>query len=120
MVADFIPNKILNDLFNPIRRPLIRLNHLSNEEKNEIIKNDYRFGKIICNCEKVSEGEIVDAINRNCGATTVKGVKKRVRPGFGKCQGGFCESIVINILARELGCNMQDIPPLPPPITTKS
>ena len=60
------------------------------------------YANIICRCEKISEGEIIDAIRRNCGATTIKGVKKRVRPGFGKCQGGFCEASVLKILAREL------------------
>ena len=66
------------------------------------IKENPKFGRIICRCEKVSEAEVVDAIHRSCGATTIKGVKKRVRPGFGKCQGGFCEPIILSILAREL------------------
>nr|MCR4952283.1 (2Fe-2S)-binding protein [Solobacterium sp.] len=60
-------------------------------------------GRIVCRCEQVSEGEIIDCIRRPCGATTVKGVKKRVRPGMGRCQGGFCEPLVLAILARELG-----------------
>ena len=67
------------------------------------------FGNIVCRCEKISEGEIVDAIHRSCGARTIKGVKKRVRPGFGKCQGGFCESIVLKILARELNLDPLEI-----------
>ena len=68
------------------------------------------FGRIVCRCEDVSEGEIVDAIRRPCGATTVDGVKKRVRPGFGKCQGGFCQPQVVRILARELGRKPEEIP----------
>ena len=75
---------------------------MSNEERNELIKNDKRFGHIVCRCEGVSEGEVVDCIRRNAGARTVKGVKKRCRPGFGKCQGGFCEPLIVEILAREL------------------
>lgn len=109
MVADMIPDKQINPDFNPKRRPVIRLKNMSAEERNALIKKDPRFGKIVCRCEKITEGEIVDAIHRNCGATTVKGVKKRCRPGFGKCQGGFCETFVMNILAKELGKDMLNI-----------
>ena len=98
-----------NPNFNPIRRPYIRLKYKSDEEKNELIKQNPLLGKIICRCEEVSEGEIIDAIHRNCGARTVKGLKKRLRTGFGKCQGGFCQSLILKILARELKCDMKDI-----------
>ena len=109
MVADLILDKTVNPNFNPKRKPLIRLNKMSVEEKNELIKKNPSFGRIICNCEKVSEGEIVDVIHRNCGATTVKGVKKRIRPGFGLCQGGFCEVNVVKILSRELKIGFMDV-----------
>lgn len=109
MVSDFISDKIPNPNFNPRIRPQIRMNELSDLERNEIIKRDPRFGRIICRCEVISEGEILDAINRNCGARTVEGVKRRCRPGMGKCQGGFCQSLVLEILARELGCEPKDI-----------
>ena len=109
MVEDMIKEKVLKETYNPIRRPLPRLNKKTLEERTLLCRENPLFGKIVCRCEKISEGEIVDAIRRNCGATTVKGVKKRVRPGFGKCQGGFCEASVIKILARELGCSMQEI-----------
>ena len=62
-----------------------------------------RYAVIVCKCEKVSEAEIVDAIHRNAGARSVKGVKKRVGAGFGRCQAGFCQPVVVSILARELG-----------------
>lgn len=88
--------------YNPKRRPLIRMTSLSYEEKQALIKQNPMFGNIVCRCEQVSEGEVRDAIRRNCGATSVKGVKKRVRPGFGKCQGSFCQPRVIQILADEL------------------
>lgn len=91
-----------NPNFNPIRRPVVRFKYLSAEDKNKVIKENPLFGHIVCRCEKISEAEIIDCINRNCGATTVKGVKKRCRPGFGKCQGAMCEPQVIAILAREL------------------
>ena len=91
-----------NEEFNPIRRKAYRLKEMSIEDKNKLISENPQFGHIVCRCEKISEGEIVDCIHRNCGATTVKGVKKRCRPGFGKCQGAMCEASVIKILAREL------------------
>lgn len=100
---------IENEKFNPKRRPLYRINKLSIEKRQELIKKDPRFGKIVCRCEKVSLGEVVDCIHRSCGALTIKGVKKRVRPGFGKCQGGFCEPLIMKILAQELGKNQLDI-----------
>ncbi|WP_074351496.1 NAD(P)/FAD-dependent oxidoreductase [Proteiniborus sp. DW1] len=95
--------------FNPRRRRVIRFNKLSDEEKAELIKKDPRFGRIICRCESVTEGEIVDIINRNVGATTVDGVKRRARPGTGRCQGGFCGPRVVEILARELSKDMDEI-----------
>lgn len=95
--------------FNPKRRPMYRMHLMNTEEKNKLIKKDPRFGNIICRCEQVSEGEIIDSIKRNCGATSLKGVKKRVRPGAGKCQGGFCEPLVMKILAREFDQDMKEI-----------
>ena len=109
MVSEMIENKELKENYNPRRRPVIRMKNLSIDEKNEVIKKDNRYGRIVCRCEKISEGEIVDCIKRNCGATTIKGVKKRVRAGFGKCQGGFCEGEVLKILVRELGMNPEEI-----------
>lgn len=95
--------------FNPRRRRVVRFNKLSDEEKSELINKDPRFGRIICRCESVTEGEIVDIINRNVGATTVDGVKRRARPGTGRCQGGFCGPRVLEILARELNKEMDEI-----------
>ena len=92
----------VNPDFNPIRKKVVRLNKMTLEERNELIKKDPKFGHIVCRCEGVSEGEVIDCIRRNAGARTIKGVKKRCRPGFGKCQGGFCEPLIVEILAREL------------------
>ena len=91
-----------NNDFNPFRRKVVRLKQMSVEERNELIRNDPSFGHIVCRCEGVSEGEVIDCIRRNAGARTIKGVKKRCRPGFGKCQGGFCEPLIMEILSREL------------------
>lgn len=95
--------------FNPRRREVIRFDELSDEEKAEVIKKDWRYGRIICRCENITEGEIVDIIHRKVGATTVDGIKRRARPGMGRCQGGFCGPRVMEILARELGKDISEI-----------
>ncbi len=95
--------------FSPLRKPVVRTFELSNDELNELFKEDKRYSKMICRCEKVTEGEIVDSINRNCGARSIVGVKNRSRAGSGRCQGGFCQSEVINILARELNIDKQQV-----------
>ena len=82
---------------------------LSQEEKAKLIKENPAYGRIICRCENITEGEIIDSIRRPVGATTVDGVKKRCRPGMGRCQGGFCGPRVQEILARELKKDLKDI-----------
>lgn len=97
-----------NKNFNGKREEIVFM-ELSPEEKAEIIKKDPRYGKIICRCESITEGEIVDAIKRCFGNITLDGVKRRCRPGMGRCQGGFCGPKVQEIIARELGIKMEDI-----------
>lgn len=87
-----------------------RMQDKSLTEKQELIKHNKAFGHIICRCEEISEQEVVDCIHRPCGARSIKGVKKRVRPGMGKCQGGFCEIEVARILARELNIPLEEVP----------
>ncbi len=72
-----------------------------------MIERDPRWGRVVCRCETVTEGEIVEAIRR--GARTLDGVKYRVRPGMGRCQGGFCGPRVMEILSRELGVDQEQI-----------
>ena len=91
------------------RRPFLDLNRMSEEEVNQRIEEDPDFGKMICRCEKVSEGQIRDVIRRKCGARTIKGVKMRCRPGMGRCQGGFCEPEVLRILSEELHLPVEEI-----------
>lgn len=95
--------------FSGRRKRAVRFMGLSDDEKNRLIRKDPRYGRIVCRCEQITEGEIVDAIRRKAGATTVDGVKKRVRPGMGRCQGGFCEPLVLKILARELGKDITEV-----------
>ena len=73
------------------------------EELADLIKNRPEYGRIVCRCENVSEGEIIDAIRRKPGAVSLDGIKRRVRAGMGRCQAGFCTPVTIGILARELG-----------------
>ena len=91
------------------RKPFIDMRHMSFEEKAKLIEKDPDFGKVICRCEKITIGQIKDVIRRKCGATTVKGVKMRCRPGMGRCQGGFCEPEVVKILSEELNKEVTDI-----------
>lgn len=87
--------------FNPVRKGIERYSEASPERKAQLIEQDPRYGRIICRCETVTEAEIIQAIHRPVGATTVDGVKRRLRAGMGRCQGGFCGPKVIKLLARE-------------------
>lgn len=82
---------------------------MSDSEREQLIKENCLYGKIVCRCENVTEGEIVDSINRPLGATDMDGVKRRTRAGMGRCQAGFCTPRVMEILARELGKDMTEI-----------
>ena len=74
-----------------------------------MIKKDPRYGKIVCRCEQITEGEIVDAIHRNPGARDIDGVKRRTRSGMGRCQGGFCSPSVVELLATECGVPFESV-----------
>lgn len=97
------------DCFNPCRKSISFYKELSTEEKNKIISQNSKYGKIICRCETVSEGEILDAIHTNPKATTVDAVKRRTRSGMGRCQGGFCTPYILDILSRELSKPVENI-----------
>lgn len=83
-------------------RSVVRFMELDDREKEEFLKKNPLYGRVICRCESVTEGEIVDSITRPLGARTLDGVKRRVRAGMGRCQGGFCSPRVMEILSREL------------------
>ena len=95
--------------FCSTRKGILDPSKLSIEERNVLIKENPAYGQIICRCESVSEGEILDAIHRPVGAKSLDGVKRRVRAGMGRCQGGFCAPRVMEILARELGIPQTDV-----------
>ena len=90
-------------------RKKIRFNELSDEEKNELIKKDPRYGRIICRCMTVTEGEIVDAIHGVIPAVSIDGVKRRCTAGMGRCQGDFCGGKVAEILVRERGISPLEV-----------
>ena len=95
--------------FLPTRRPMHYFKDCSEEEKNAIIEKNPEYAHIVCRCEMISEGEILEAIRTNPKATDVDGVKRRTRSGMGRCQGGFCSPYVVEILAREMGVKYTDI-----------
>ena len=98
-----------NTDFVAARKGIPHMAEASDEEKHQLIKENPAYANVICRCEMVTEGEIVDAIHRPVGATTVDGVKRRVRAGMGRCQAGFCLPKTIEILARELGTSESEI-----------
>jgi len=93
--------------FNPKRKAIPKFSELSDEERNELIKKDPLYGHVICRCETVTEGEIVEAIRR--GAISEQGIKFRTRAGMGRCKRGFCGPRVIEILARELNIPITEV-----------
>lgn len=96
-----------NPKFDPNRQAIPHFASLGDDEREQLIRQNPLFGKIVCRCEVVTEGEIVESIHR--GARDLDGIKRRVRQGMGRCQGGFCTARAMEILSRELGCDMQDV-----------
>ena len=95
--------------FNPNRRSAHWFKELSHEEKNTLIKERPEYAHVICRCETVTEGEIMDAIRMNPKPRDVDGVKRRTRSGMGRCQGGFCAPYVVELLAKEMGCGYDEV-----------
>ena len=95
--------------FITTRKGILHPDTLSLEERNQLIKAKPAYGNIICRCEMISEGEILDAIHRPLGARSLDGVKRRTRAGMGRCQAGFCSPRTMEILERELKLSMFDI-----------
>ncbi len=98
-----------NKNFNPTRRPMHYFREASIEEKNAIIAKDNSFGKIVCRCETVTEGEILEAIRTNPRPLDLDGVKRRTRSQMGRCQGGFCSPRIVELLSRELGIAYEEV-----------
>ena len=107
-VAEYLKAEKKPD-FEPRRKGIPNMALASYEERQKLIADNPLYGNVICRCELVTEGEIVDAIHRPVGATTLDGVKRRTRAGMGRCQSGFCSPKVVEILARELGVDPAQI-----------
>ena len=95
--------------WNGKRKGILNPSGMSVEERNELIKKEPAYGQIICRCESISEGEILDAIRRPLGARSLDVVKRRTRAGMGRCQAGFCSPRVMEIINRELGIPTEKI-----------
>ncbi len=105
MVADLLRDKLslsAKSDFKETRKGIVRPSELSAEEQNRLIKENPAYGNIICRCEMITEGEILDAIHRPLGARSLDGVKRRTRAGMGRCQSGFCSPRTMEILEREV------------------
>ena len=113
VMAAEIVTEILHLKENPdfigTRKGILDPKQLPFDERSALIRKNPAYGSVICRCETVTEGEIIDAIHRIPGARSVDGVKRRTRAGMGRCQGGFCSPRVMEILARELGIPMEEI-----------
>ena len=95
--------------FISTRKGILDPDTLTKEERAELIRKNPAYGNIICRCEMITEGEIIDAIRRPLGARSLDGIKRRTRAGMGRCQSGFCSPRTMEILARELNVSMSDI-----------
>lgn len=112
MVAGLLREKAAlteKNAYTMTRKAPVRFRHMTKAEREALIAGNKAYGRIICRCETITEGEIIDAIKAPAGARDVDGVKRRTRAGMGRCQGGFCGSKVVEILSRELNVPMNEI-----------
>ncbi|MCL2864098.1 MAG: NAD(P)/FAD-dependent oxidoreductase [Lachnospiraceae bacterium] len=112
MVAEIVVEKLsprFNTQFYGRRKGILSPARLSYADRDTLIRENPMYSNIVCRCEMISEGEVVDAIRRSLGATTLDGIKRRVRVGSGRCQAGFCTPKTMEILSRELGVRMEEI-----------
>lgn len=112
LVAEIVKEKLhlpQKAVFHAERKSILDSSNLSVQERKELIRKKPEYGNIICRCEMVTEGEILDAIHRPIGARSLDGVKRRTRAGMGRCQAGFCSPKTMEILSRELGIPMTEV-----------
>ena len=112
MVAGILKDKMglrEKEIFIAKRKGILNPNTLSKEERAALIRENPAYGNIICRCEMITEGEIIDAVRRPLGAKSLDGVKRRTRAGMGRCQSGFCSPRTMEILAGERHVSMSEI-----------
>ncbi len=97
------------DAYTTTRRSPRWFKELPLEEKNKVVKENPAYGRIICRCETITEGEIVEAINKNPRPCDLDGVKRRTRAQMGRCQGGFCSTFIMKLLSRELDIPYENV-----------
>lgn len=112
MVADIIVEQVRpknNGNFCGTRKGILNPRYLSKEERTALLKEKPAYGTIICRCEMITEGEIIDAVTRPLGARSLDGVKRRTRAGMGRCQSGFCSPKTMEIIARERNIPVESV-----------
>ena len=109
LMRDLGEPMIFREDYKKTRKGIVRFHELSREEQDALVRENPAYGRVICRCETITEGEILDAIHRPLGARSMDAVKRRVRAGMGRCQAGFCGPKVIEILARELGIPVEQV-----------
>lgn len=109
MAVEMLGNVRKNENYNPMRKGVPVLREMSVEERDALIKKNPDYGEIVCRCEEISKGEIIDALNSPLCVPTVDGIKKRLRPGMGRCQGGFCSPLVTKIIAEHQGIPISEV-----------
>jgi glycerol-3-phosphate dehydrogenase len=111
-MAELVADKLVLEkktTWNSICHDVIKPFELAPEQRENLIKEHPEYGRIICRCETITEGEIIDAIRRPLGAKSLDGVKRRTRAGMGRCQGGFCSPRVMEIISRETGIPLDEV-----------
>lgn len=114
-IAEYLTEKLLAEGMKTAphevkqRKPYTNTAEMPRKQLRELIKADSRFGKIVCRCEKITEGEVIEALNSPLKPRTVDGIKRRVRPTMGRCQGGFCLPKLIKIIAELSGESLEDV-----------
>lgn len=109
MAVDALGGAEKNESFNPVRKAPPKLSEMSDEERAKLIAQNPDYGVIVCRCEEISRGEILDALRSPICVPTLDGIKKRVRPGMGRCQGGFCSPTVTKMIAEYLGVPITEV-----------
>jgi glycerol-3-phosphate dehydrogenase len=98
-----------NENFNPLRKPIPHTAAMGEAERRALIEQNPDYGIILCRCEEVSRGEILDSLRRPVSCDTLDGVKRRVRPGGGRCQGAFCGPLILRLIAEEKGIPLEGV-----------
>ncbi len=108
-IAKAIP-LVLKKTYKKTIKKYVKVKTLSLAKRNQLIKKDANYGEIVCKCEQITKGEILDCFKRSCPPTSIKGLKKRLRVGFGKCQGGMCQNLALKLLAEKENKLLHQIP----------